>query len=322
MITESFPIWKEEEYAYEHAFGFIPKINSYLHEDDTVRPCILVVPGGGYCFVSPSEGEPVARKFYQKGYQVFVLTYTTNLAHEIPLKLQPLRDISRAVRFVRRYAQKFRLDKDRVSVCGFSAGGHLCASLCVHFKDIREDAAEYADIPNRPDAAVLCYPVITSGEAAHRDSFVCLLGKDAGRQELEYMSLEKQVSPDTPPVFLWTTVTDDTVPAVNSELFADACRNSGVAYALHMFSYGGHGLSVADQEWADMVYENDYTMEQHKKILKKVQEKELAIPQEILAPFEPPKENEQNVPGRMPNAEAAVWPELADAFLNDLFSRR
>ena len=322
MIIETYRIWKQEEYSYAHAFGFIPHLHSYIHdEDDTDRPCMLVVPGGGYCFVSPSEGEPVALRFYEKGYQVFVLTYTVNLAHQIPLKMQPLHDLSRAVRYLRKYAGRFHLIEDQVSVCGFSAGGHLCASLCVHWEDIEEQAEEYAGISNRPDAAILSYPVITAGEMAHRDSFTCLLGEDASEQELEYMSLETQVTEKTPPVFLWTTVTDDAVPAENSELFADACRKNGVVYALHMFSYGGHGLSAADQQWANMENENPYTMEQHERVLEKVHAGELSISKEILAGFEPSQEDEERQPGRMPNTEVAVWMEMADAFLKDLYLR-
>lgn len=318
MIKGQYRIWEDGEYCYGHAFGFVPKIISYLHGDSEDRPCIVVVPGGGYAFVSPSEGEPVARKFYGMGYQVFVLVYTTNLAHQIPLKSQPLQDISRAVRYIRKNAGRFHILTDKVAVCGFSAGGHLCASLCVHYKDVQDLSAEYAGIKNRPDAAVLSYPVISSGEYAHKDSFVCLLGPDATKGELGYMSLENHVKKDMPPVFLWTTVTDDTVPAQNSELFAKACKDNGAVCALHMFSYGGHGLSVADESWANMEYEDEGTLEQHNKVLDKVFAGELDVPDEVLAPFLP-KEGGQEAPGRQPNAEAAVWPVAVDAFLKDVY---
>ena len=98
MKKETYRIWKEGEYDYPQAFGFVPGIHAYLHEDETERPAILVVPGGAYIAVAPSEGELVALKFYEMGYQTFVLTYTTNFLRQTPLKLQPLRDIFRTAR--------------------------------------------------------------------------------------------------------------------------------------------------------------------------------------------------------------------------------
>lgn len=116
-----------------------------------------------------------------------------------------------------------------MAVCGFSAGGHLCASLCVHWEDIHDAREEYERISNRPDAAVLCYPVITSGEKAHRDSFRALLGENASKEDLEYMSVEKYVTDQTSPAFIWATVTDDLVPVENGtplpEEFREAMEN-------------------------------------------------------------------------------------------------
>lgn len=208
MKTKTYPIWEPEEYFYEHAFGFIPNVRSYLHEDHVERSCILVVPGGGYRVVSPTEGELVARKFYEKGYQAFVLTYTVNYLETAPLKRRPLQDISRAVRYIRSRAEEFAVTKNELAVCGFSAGGHLCASLCVHYGDVWDASEKYGKISNRPDAAILSYPVITSGKKAHRGSFLALLGADAKPEELEYMSLERHVTEQTPPCFLWATATD------------------------------------------------------------------------------------------------------------------
>ena len=109
----------------------------------------------------------------------------------------------------------------------------------------------YQNVSNRPDVAILSYPVITSGKYAHRDSFVALFGKEPSEQELDYMSLENHVTKDTPPCFLWQTVTDQTVPVENSYLFAQACAQAGVPFAQHVFSEGIHGLSVATEEWLE-----------------------------------------------------------------------
>ena len=94
MISERYDLWETGEYDYPVAFGFIPNLVGYLHEDTEKRPCILVVPGGGYCVVSPTEGEIVALEFYKKGYNTFVCTYTTNLFGIAPLLDQPMKDLS------------------------------------------------------------------------------------------------------------------------------------------------------------------------------------------------------------------------------------
>ena len=310
MKTESYKIWEPGEYSYDHAFGFVPNITSYIHEDDVKRPCILVVPGGAYCVVAPSEGELVARKFYEKGYQTFVLTYTVNFLKSVPLKLQPLKDISRAVRYIRKNADIFSVIGDELTVCGFSAGGHLCGSLCVHYKDIGDNSVEYSGISNRPDSAILSYPVITSGDEAHRGSFAALLGEDASAEELEYMSLEKQVTGQTPPCFLWATATDETVPVENSEMYVRACRENGVPCAFHMFTRGIHGLSLADEDWANGVHMSPYTEEQLVCVMRKVKSGEVTVPERVRAEWEEQeKRHAERVPA--PEPEVAVWPELA-----------
>lgn len=318
MITKTYQIWKQEEYSYEHAFGFVPNITSYLHEDEEKRPCILVVPGGAYCVVAPSEGELVAMKFYEKGYQAFVLTYTINFLQTAPLKLQPLQDISRAVRYIRKHAKKFAVAEDELSVCGFSAGGHLCGSLCVHYEDIQDPSEEYSGISNRPDSAILNYPVITSGEKAHKGSFIALLGEDATPEELEYMSLEKQVTGQTPPCFLWATATDETVPVENSEMYIRACREKGVPCAFHMFSSGKHGLSLADDDWANGVHMSPYTEEQLVRVMRKVQSGEVTVPERVRKEWEEEEKRQKEGNLRVPEPEVTVWPELADAFLKKL----
>ena len=98
MFGEIIKLWEEGEYKYPLACGFIPNLVSYIHEEKEVKPCMVVVPGGGYSFVSSSEGEIVAKKFYEKGYNVFVLTYTTDMTMTVPLKSQPMKDLSRAIR--------------------------------------------------------------------------------------------------------------------------------------------------------------------------------------------------------------------------------
>lgn len=326
MISEKHFLWGTSEYHYPMAFGFVPNIVTYLHEDTEKRPCILVVPGGGYRVVSPTEGEIVALEFYDKGYNAFVCTYTVDLCGLEPLREQPMKDLSRAIRYIRANSEMFHIIEEQLTVCGFSAGGHLCGSVCVHYTDIKDENPKYADISNRPDSAILSYPVITSGKYAHRDSFTALFGNEATEEQLHYMSLEKHVTADTPPCFLWQTATDQTVPVENSYLFAEACKASGILYAHHVFSKGKHGLSLANEDWASGNFGGQYTLEQIKCLVRAVEEGRLPIPAEetdrIKCEFgiggeTADKEQEVSRIGE-PSEEAAVWPVLADIWLKSV----
>ena len=325
MKENTYRVWQESEYTYPAAFGFIPFLRSYLHEDDEIRPCVIVCPGGGYRLVSPTEGELVAKAFYAQGFQAFVFTYTCNLLSLAPLKDQPLADISRAVRFVRKRAEEFRVCADRLAVCGFSAAGHLCASLAVYFEDAKEPDPSYAAVSNRPDAVILSYPVITSGQYAHRDSFTALLGEDATEEELQYMSLETQVKENTPPCFLWQTATDELVPVENSFLMAKALKAEGIPFAYHVFTDGVHGLSVATEDWAQGRFGEPYTMEQIFAIVKAAKEGRIPLPEQtkeqLLSAFDPEGQGMPDVPEEMKpkaNAEVAVWPQLAGSWLKKI----
>lgn len=325
MIIKRFDLWEQGEYSYPMAFGFMPNITAFIHDEDTQkRPGIIVVPGGGYRVVSPTEGEIVAREFYKEGYQAFVCTYTTNLLGAVPLNDQPMKDLSRAVRFVRKAAEEFKVLTNQVIICGFSAGAHLCGSLCVHFKDVSD--VRYEEISNRPDAAILSYPVITSGEYAHRDSFNALLGENPSEEQLAYVSLEKQVKSNTPPCFLWQTATDEAVPVENSYLMAEALHKQGISYAHHVFSSGKHGLSLANEAWARGEYGETDTMEQINRIVECIKQGIIELSesekQQILDSFDYDEEKgKEMLKANIPNEEAAVWPVLADMWLKSVLGK-
>lgn len=287
MKKEKVILWDTEEYHYDAACGFIPNMRLYLHEDGKMRPCILVVPGGGYAVVSSSEGEIVAKRFYEMGYQTAVITYTTNLLMSVPLKMQPMQDLLRAVRYMRKNAEKYHVLENQILLCGFSAGAHACGSVAVHWQEFeKSETGEYASVSARPNAVILSYPVITSGEYAHRDSFTALLGAEATEKELKYMSLEKQVTESVPPCFVWQTATDELVPVQNSFLFVSALQEKGIPYAYHVFSNGKHGLSLADEAWADEQFGEPYTMEQTYKLGQAVMEDSFPVPDEVKKALE------------------------------------
>ncbi|WP_081829922.1 GNAT family N-acetyltransferase [Butyrivibrio sp. NC2002] len=317
MKSERINIWKDGEYNYPYAFGFEPNMVSYLHDDDAKHPCMIVVPGGGYYIVSPTEAKIVADRFYKMGYNTFVVTYTTNLLWKEPLKDLPMEDLSRAIRLVRANADSYGIDENKVYVCGFSAGAHLVGSVCVHFDDIKDPDDQLENISNRPDAAILSYPVITSGEFAHRESFDALVGSDASKEELDYYSLEKQVTKDTPPTFLWHTATDETVPVENSYLYESALRKNGVLYALHVFSKGHHGLSLGNANWARHEFGDPYTYEQVFKTMEAIKNKEVEVSKEKEEELIRDYGEVKYVPD-VTYPEIKLWPELADDFLKNM----
>lgn len=314
-------LWKEQEYSYPMAGGFIPFLVSYIHSGSSPRPGILVIPGGAYCFVAPSEAEPVAMRFYAAGYNAFVLAYTVNPLKNEPLRLQPLKDASRAMRFIRRNAGT--TDPSRLAVCGFSAGGHLAASLAVHWQDVPDLDEALNACSNRPDAAILSYPVITGGKYANRDSFQALLGENPDPADLEYMCLEKQVGERTPPCFLWQTATDNAVPVENSYLFAEACRERGILYAHHVFARGQHGLGLADEAWLRDDYGDTFTTEQLVLLREKAKAGELPgiAPDAFDSFFTPPEDRGEAYHAQLEKdcRVARVWPDLAIAWLGSLW---
>ena len=206
--------------------------NSREIAPERVRPVIVICPGGGYEWVSEREAEPIALKFVGAGYHAVVLHYSVAPAAHYPTAL---RQLAWTVAHLREHAAEYHIDPNKVVVAGFSAGGHLAASLGVHWREL--------GLP-RPDGMILSYPVITAGKYAHRGSIQNLAGSD----DPGWYSLETQVTEDTPPAFFWHTVTDPEVPVQNSLLLAGALSAAGVRYEMHLYPRGVHGLSLATPE--------------------------------------------------------------------------
>ena len=211
------------------------------------RPAVIVVPGGGYEFVSVREGEPVASFFLSKGYQVFVLRYLISKAGvSYP---EQLVELASAVDYVKKHAQEFNVNPEEVFAVGFSAGGHLTGNLAVDWQNVSKIAGVALDC--KPTAVGLSYPVITSKVYAHFGSFKNLLQNYTPEEKEELqkqLNLEEKVSSQTPPTFLWTTAKDRVVPSQNALLFALALANNGIDYELHVYPEGDHGASTCDFE--------------------------------------------------------------------------
>ena len=234
-------------------------VKAYLHDDlssvcDSVEshPVMIVCPGGAYMHLSPREAEPVGFKFFARGYNVFILYYS--IGESIKTE-SPVRELAECVDIIKKNSSEWMVDRDNISVVGFSAGGHLVASLATLWNKEICDGFD-CKVKN----VVLAYPVISAGEYAHRESIknICQDGHDE-----DYYSLEKRVDKDTIPCFIFHSANDPAVPVENSLLYMMALKRNGIDFEAHIFPYGGHGWSTAtrevgtefieNQSWIDMV---------------------------------------------------------------------
>lgn len=207
------------------------------------RPSVVIFPGGGYNHCSEREGEPVAFQYLAAGYAAFVVSYTCNARFPVPLV-----DAAYTFYKIRLRAEEFCIDPNKIAVLGFSAGGHLAGCLATMWNDIslvKTIGCSAEEL--RPNAAVLCYPVISGVTSPHEGSFEVLLGSEPTRSDLSRLSLENRVTPKTPPIFIWATANDASVSAHNSLVMAKACISNRIPVELHLYDEGPHGISTADK---------------------------------------------------------------------------
>ena len=202
-------------------------------EKSARRPAVIICPGGGYEMVSfQNEGTPVQRYFEDRGFAAFTLRYRV-----APSRWpEPQRDLLDAFAWVREHADDYGIDQWRISLFGFSAAGHLCASATALAMEERPDVL--------PNALVLGYPVISfSRDVTHEGSFRALTGGDESLRER--LSVEHLVRDGFPPTFAWACEDDDTVPCENVELLASALEAQGSSHDCRVYPTGGHGCGLA-----------------------------------------------------------------------------
>ncbi|MBQ7002903.1 MAG: alpha/beta hydrolase [Oscillospiraceae bacterium] len=230
--------------------GSCARLVSYVPDNfeeidpDRTRPTVLICPGGAYLICSEREGEPVALMLAAHGFNAFVLYYRTGYG----CRPKPQEDIAHAMAYLRGHAARYHIKSDSIAVMGFSAGGHLACSLGVLWH--RQGFCERVGVtPEQicPNAMVLCYPVITAGEYAHRGSFWVYTNSENPEEHTEY-SLEKLVDEHTPPAFLWHTMNDAVVPVENTLLLSRALSAQKIPAEVHIYPDGMHGLSLANHE--------------------------------------------------------------------------
>ena len=200
------------------------------------RPAMLVLPGGGYAMCSDREAEPIALEFLTRGSNAYALRYPCAPA-EYPAQLA----VAAAAMDTIRKRKNGKTDGKRVFAIGFSAGGHLCASLA----NCDPSLPFLRGYDCKPNGVVLGYPVI-GGTPTHGGSFDNLLGNPRPKG-MEWLQLHESVRADNPPAFIWTTADDGAVPAVNSLRYAAAYAEKGIPYELHIYKHGAHGSSLCDE---------------------------------------------------------------------------
>lgn len=224
-----------------------PTITPYLpKKGEGTGAAVVIFPGGGYGGLAGHEGLDYALWMNQQGIAGFVVKYRLGShGYRHPAMLN---DAARAVRTVRARASEWGVDPKRIGVMGSSAGGHLASTIVTHFDDGDPNAKDPIDRQSsRPDLGILCYPVISMGQFTHQGSKNNLLGKDPSPELVKLLSNELQVTPKTPPCFIWHTAADSAVPVENAIDFASALRKAGVPFALHIYERGPHGLGFADK---------------------------------------------------------------------------
>lgn len=203
---------------------------------EKVRPAVLVCPGGGYVYCSPREGEPVALSYAARGFHAFVLRYSTA---KDAAGFTPLEEVSWAIGYIRENAGQWHIAPDKIAVCGFSAGGHLALASGVLAK-------------NKPNAMILGYPAASAPNIPGADFLLKVLEgrNDVTDADAEKYDLISKITKQSPPVFLAATA-EDMLTAYGALPVAKAYSDLGMPYELHVFQYGPHGYSLANEVSAD-----------------------------------------------------------------------
>ena len=224
-----------------------------VKEDNIKRPCVIIYPGGGYFILaSKHEGVDVAKFFNSIGINAMVVKYRIpNDKAQVDKTIAPLQDAQQAMLIARTNASNWGIDANKIGIIGFSAGGHLAASLSSHYADVKIDNP--SNISLRPDFQILIYPVITMKDFGHAGSKENLIGKNPTVEQEQYYSNELNVNQQTPSAFIVHAKNDDVVPVQNAYEYDKALKANKVSSTLFLFEKGGHGFGLknptATEQW-------------------------------------------------------------------------
>lgn len=214
-------------------------------------PAILICPGGGYGNLSNREGEPIALAYLARGFAAFVLSYDVGAGALFPT---PLAEAALAIKYIRDNASEFAVDPERVYISGFSAGGHLAASLGTLWNTplVAESTGVADTSVFRPTGMILGYAVVSGVSSPHSGSFKRINGTEEPTEEQKRRySAELNVGADTVPAFIWHTFNDNIVPVQNALVMASAMTEAGIPFELHIYPDGCHGLALSNEMTAN-----------------------------------------------------------------------
>ena len=230
----------------------VPTITAFIApKEKATGAAVMICPGGGYGILAAShEGSDFAKWFNERGISAFVLKY--RLPNEKAMTKQhevPLMDAMQAMKLIRQNSGRWNIDVNKIGVMGFSAGGHLAATLSTHY-NLGEKASEEA----KPNFSMLIYPVISLNQTiSHGGSRDNLLGPDKSEELIKYHSNELQVSAKTPPAFLVHAMDDGAVPVENSIEYYLALKKFKTPAEMHLYPIGGHGYGFRTQGKGSLV---------------------------------------------------------------------
>lgn len=251
-------------------------LTTYVLDDGELRragmkhPAVIVCPGGGYTYVSANEGEPVALLFNKAGYHAFVLDYSVKIDNPFP---KALTELARSIKLIRENADAWRVDADKIAVCGFSAGGNLALSLGVDWnKDFLKEAVGAIGNQLQPNALILGYAAVCLDRPDKKPSAETirlieegkipdfrgpsikeiLIGRENPSEESKSkLNLLNYVGAQVPPCFIWNTDEDEVVPPSDSMRLCLELDRYRVPVEYHLYRHGAHGLSLADNTVKD-----------------------------------------------------------------------
>lgn len=264
MAQETIPLWSgnipnqnitdEQEIVEEGDIVWVKNVQKPLLEiylpapRQATKRGVIICPGGGYSGLAYDwEGIDIAKWLNSKGIAAFVLKYRLPGSKSLiePHKT-PLMDAQRAVRIVRNHAEEWNIDKDKIGIMGFSAGGHVASTLATHYGTKQKSYDELDSISAKPDFAVLVYPVVTMHDNyTHEGSKTNLIGKEPSQEMKDFYSNELHVDENTPPTFLVHSSDDGAVHVMNSILFYQSLQKHSIYAEMHIYPEGGHGYSLA-----------------------------------------------------------------------------
>lgn len=228
----------------------------YIKPEKPNGTAIIVIAGGGYgVIVYNGEGLGTAKSLAEKGISAFVLKYRLP-SDEImqDKKIGPLQDVQQSIKYLRENADNYGIDKNKIGVMGFSAGGHLASTAATHFEKSYIENVQNTNL--RPDFQILVYPVITMQDAlTHGGSRDALIGKNPNQEDKDLFSNDLQIKANTPITWLTHAADDKVVDVDNSVQYFEQLRKNKVEVEMHIFPKGDHGFIFRQKGWMNPLFD-------------------------------------------------------------------